>query len=460
VLLLVVIAGLVALAACTGGSTSDQTATSLAPKVLIDPPVGPINRATPAQVDNARSHIKHIVFLIKENRSFDHMFGLFPGADGATEGQTCDGSTVPLRRAKSNLIGPGHSFINGLTAVNGGAMNCFDKLPFGAELESYVQYHREDIPNYWSLAQHYLLADKFFSSTYGPTGIEHIFTVAAQTDRFVDHERETPPGQFGTGMPREYCEDPAEWMYSFPKLDDEETQQTFGDEYAAEKIAAVQGRFIERTACTNVPVLPDELAAAGISWRYYLGSNAYVKTPKLIRHWRYGPEWAGVTSDERFATDVAAGNLPAVSWLVPDTRESEHPGGGGMCQGENWTVRMLNMLQRSPEWDSTAVVLTWDDFGGFYDHVPPPHVDIYGMGPRVPMLLISPWARGGTISHRTMEFSSVLKLIETMWGLPPLTERDRQASDMLDLFDFSQQPLDPLFLPQRSCPPWERVTPP
>jgi phospholipase C len=459
---MVSLAAVVAIA-CTRGAAAppvsgDDTPGSGASPTTVSPPVGEVHRATAAQVEEARAHIDHIVFLIKENRSFDHMFGRFPGADGATEGTTCDGTVVPITRAADNLRGPGHSFINGLTAINGGAMNCFDRLPYGTNLESYVQYWPKDIPSYWAYAKHYLLADRFFSSTYGPTGIEHLFTVAASTDRFVDHERATPPGQFGTGAPREYCEDPEEWMWSFRKLSPDQEQQAFDEEYDPAQIAQIPERYwYQRTACTDVPIIQDRLTDAGVSWKYYLGDNDFVKTPKLIEHWRYGPGYAHVTDETAFLEDLAGSHLPAVSWLIPDTIDSEHPGGGTMCIGENWTVRYLNALQRSPLWDRTAVVLTWDDFGGFYDHVPPPHVDNYGMGPRVPMLLISPWARGGTISHRTMEFTSVLKLIETLWDLEPLTERDANASDMLDLFDFSQEPLGPVFGQQRECEPFERI---
>ena len=421
-----------------------------------DPPVGPVHEATTAQVLDARAHIDHLVFLIKENRTFDTLFGRFPGADGATEGRTCDGTVVPLAHAADNLSGPDHSFLGGLMAVDGGRMDCFDKLSGGDQLQSYVQYQQQDIPNYWQYAQHYLLADRFFSSTYGPTGIEHLFTVAAQTDRFVDHERANPEGQFGTDQPREYCGDPAEWMWSFPNLTADQQRQAFAQEYDARRTTMAEDQWIQRRACTNVPILPDELTAAGVSWRYYLGDNAFVKTPDLIRHWHNGPEYASVADESTFLVDVATGDLPAVSWLIPDTIDSDHPGGSTMCLGENWTVHILNALQQSPEWAHTAVVLTWDDFGGFYDHVPPPHVDLYGMGPRVPMLLISPWANGGTISHRTMEFSSVLKMIETLWGLQPLTARDAKASDMLDLFDFSSSPLAPLILQKRDCPAFKR----
>jgi phospholipase C len=421
-----------------------------------NPSVGPVNRATVVQLANARHHIKHVVFLIKENRTFDMLFGRFPGADGATTGQTCDGRVVPLTHATDNVSGPDHSFMGGLTAVDGGRMDCFDHLGGGKQLQSYIQYRESDIPSYWALARHYMLADRFFSSTYGPTGVEHLFTVAAQQDRFVDHERATPPGQFGTAAPRQFCEDPTEWMYSMRKLTPAQEREVFRMEYADQASQIPDRFFIQRRACTDIPVIQDELTQAGVSWKYYLGKNAYVHTLKLIRHVRYGPEYKNVVNEERFLQDAAAGHLPSVSWLIPDTIDSEHPGGSTMCLGENWTVQILDALQRSPQWKSTAVVITWDDFGGFYDHVPPPHVDPYGMGPRVPALIVSPWVKAGTITHDTLEFSSVLTMIEALWDVAPLTERDKDASDMLNLFDFGQPPVAPLFLNQRSCPPFER----
>jgi phospholipase C len=130
-----------------------------------------------------------------------------------------------------------------------------------------------------------------------------------------------------------------------------------------------------------------------------------------------------------------------------------------MCAGEDWTVEYLNALMKSQYWDSTAVILTWDDFGGFYDHVAPPHVDLYGLGPRVPAIVISPYARPGFIDHTTYEFASVLRFIETIFDVPPLTSRDAQAADMLSAFDFSQQPLDPLVLHQRRCPTGPKTQP-
>jgi len=109
-------------------------------------------------------------------------------------------------------------------------------------------------------------------------------------------------------------------------------------------------------------------------------------------------------------------------------------------------------LMQSRYWKSTAVVLTWDDFGGFYDHVAPPHVDLYGDGPRVPAIVISPYSRPGFVDDTTLEFASVLRFIETIFDVPPLTSRDANADDMLEAFDFSQPPIQPLILKQRSCP--------
>src|SRR3970282_1941998 len=137
---------------------------------------------------------------------------------------------------------------------------------------------------------------------------------------------------------------------------------------------------------------------------------------------RFSDMWNNVVSAKSFIPDVRAGDLPAVSWVTPPFPLSEHPP-QSVCLGENWTVELLNALMESPDWDSTAIVLTWDDFGGFYDHVAPPHVDLYGLGPRVPTIILSPYARPGYIDHTTYEFSSVLRFIETIFDVPPLTRR-------------------------------------
>src|SRR5262249_17044331 len=163
----------------------------------------------------------------------------------------------------------------------------------------------------------------------------------------------------------------------------------------------------------------------------------------------------------RFLTHTTSGSLPQRSWLIPPEPYNEHPGEGvSVCAGENWTVQQLNAIQRSPYWPHTLVVVIWDDFGGFYDHVRPPQYDIMGLGPRTPALVISPWAKtgsnpdGGSIDDTEYEASSVLRFIEDRWDLVPMTSRDARADPLSGAVDFSKPPrLDPLILHERhDCP--------
>ena len=267
--------------------------------------------AGPEQIAAAKRAITHVVFLIKENRTFDTYFGRFPGANGATTGRTCDGGTVPLVKAHDVTSGPNHSFEGGIRAINGGAMNCFDELDYGLMLQSYVQYTQKQIPNYWAYAKRFVLADRFFTGVYGPTGVEHLDSVAAQTDRFIDHERANPPGQFGTnGIPREFCHDDTERAYSLKKLRPRQI-----DRAGEVQNEGAGGRFMRkftylRRACTNIQILPDELEAADIPWAYYLGDNDYVETPSWIRHWAFGPMMKNVKTDERFLLARPTASVP------------------------------------------------------------------------------------------------------------------------------------------------------
>jgi phospholipase C len=262
----------------------------------------------------------------------------------------------------------------------------------------------------------------------------------------VDQER---PGQFGTGG-RDFCDDPFETAWSFRRLTAAESHEAYQLEENGSG-DALRKFWTLRWPCFDVKVLPDLLQARGISWKEYRGDNRWIQPLRMIRHVRFSPMYRNVVSDEQFIPDVQSGRLPSVSWLTPSFGLSDHPP-TSICGGENWTVKVLNALMRSKYWDSTAVVLTWDDFGGFYDHVPPPHRDLYGDGPRVPAIVLSPWAKPGYIDHTTLEFSSVLRFIETVFRLPTLTQRDANSADMLEAFDFTGKPRPPLIRPQRRCP--------
>jgi phospholipase C len=402
------------------------------------------------QVRLLRDRIDHVVFIMKENRTFDTLFGTFPGADGTTEGVLCDGTRIPLAPARDDSPGATHSFVAGITAINGGRMNCFDQVDATGTRKGYIQYTEQQIPNYWRYARGFTLGDRFFSSVFGPTFPEHYWIIASQTDRFVDIERDDGVGS--DGIKGGYCDDREERIASFPLLSKSEVRDIYGLEARADG-EAIEAMWISRWPCDDVQVMPDLLEDAGVDWRYYVGDSPHFKVTDTIPHVRYGPMNDKVVGTATFIADVEAGRLPPVAWVMPPADESDHPEYGSLCAGENWTVRTINALMRSPDWAHTAIFLSWDDFGGFYDHVPPPHVDIYGDGPRVPLLVISPYARPGAIFHETGDFSSVLKFMEVRWQLPWLTARDRDANDLLGAFDFRQEPLDPLPLEERDCAP-------
>ncbi|PYX43697.1 MAG: hypothetical protein DMG79_21855 [Acidobacteria bacterium] len=147
-----------------------------------------------------------------------------------------------------------------------------------------------------------------------------------------------------------------------------------------------------------------------------------------------------------------AGNLPALSWVTPPAADTDHPPDSA-CAGENWTVQQINAVMQGPQsqWNTTVIFLTWDDFGGFYDHAAPPFRDQYGLGIRVPMIVIGPWAIQG-VYHTEVEFASVLRFMEETFALPNLGGADTVANDFQDAFNYSQTPLPQLVLSQRTCP--------
>jgi phospholipase C len=421
---------------------------------------------TPAQI-GPDSPIKHVIFLVKENHSFDNYFGKYPGADGATVGKTlqCDnafapGPTVPLTEAP--YVYPhdlGHAFDPGLISIDGGKMDGFNCVTLGSDLTGYTQYDRSTLPVYWALADRFVLADHFFTSMFGPTFPEHLYTVAAQSYGIVDNKSTS-------NHEGNYCDDPTEYTKRFPIEDLSQADihtimdlEEHRDDDPANLFKIAQYWQDTRT-CVNIPTLPDKLEKAGISWKYYAEPNIWMNALQAIRHIRFGPLWNKVQSPDTILQDLQDDTLPAVSWLIPpDGSPNEHPGAGvNICDGMNWSVQYLNAIFQSDAWSSTAVVMVWDDFGGFYDHVKPPHYDIMGLGPRTPALIMSPYTRagndpdGGSIDSTVYEFSSVLKFIEELHGLKPLTARDTQASPLAGAFDFSRPPrLDVPKLKELDC---------
>jgi len=385
------------------------------------------------------TQIKHIIFIVRENRSFDHYFGKYPGANGTTTATISTGEVIPIVHSPDQSNRDlGHGWEAATLGIDGGKMDRFDLIQAGnqnGDLLSVSQYSESDLPNYWSYAQHFGLADNMFSSTLAPSFSNHLYTIGATGAGTTDIPF-SPTGVDSDGPGQAWgCDSGPGWLVH--KKNENDT------------ITAVP-------PCFDFPTLADRLAAKNVSWRYYSAAPGQLEytfnAMDAVNHIRNTPsEWANIRADSTFITDVQSGKLAQVTWLINGNALTEHPP-ESVCAGENWVTNQLNALMQSSYWANTAVFLTWDDFGGFYDHVPPPPVDMFGLGIRVPMLIISPFAVPGNISHTQYEFSSVLKFIETRYGLAPLSARDGDASDMTDAFNFTQTPLPPLVLPIINCP--------
>jgi len=414
--------------------------------------------------------IKHVVFLIKENRTFNNYFATYPGAEGATTGGTlsCTGNVCRPGDDYELTAAPDiqphditHGFSSGLYSINGGRMNGYNIIGSGQDMSGYAYFERNGIPNYWAYADRFVLADHFFTSMYGPTFPEHLYTVAAQAYGIVDNKT-------STDHEGSYCDDPTEFTPHFRQdLTSAEQrkimnyEERFTDDFP-NMIYKINPYWENIRTCVDVKTLPDKLEAAGIDWKYYANVDQWMNALQAIRHVRDDPvKWGKVQPPEDFIKDIKAGQMPEVSWLIPPESYNEHPGEGvSVCAGENWTVTQINAVMRSEYWASTAIVVVWDDFGGFYDGVAPPHYDIMGLGPRTPALIISPYTRtgdspdGGSVDDTVYEFSSVLRFIEELHQLNPLTERDARANPLEGAFDFTEPPnTDPLILKLRDeCP--------
>jgi phospholipase C len=424
-------AALLLAGACSSGAApdADERSSGTTPTPTAAP------RSGPPEVDassfDTRWPIKHVVFLIKENRTFDHMFGTFPGADGVRFGMD-RGKRRPLVRGTDGRTDSDipHCYACALAAWNGGKMDGFNQSE-SADRWAYTQLHKDQLPNYWHWARRFVLADNFFASAQGPSFPNHLYSIAAQSGGAHDNPRRTPGLTHGSN--------------------------TFGCDAPPEQLVEIvdsEGRTKMVHPCFDFLTEGDLLNRAGIPWAYYAATEdqkGYIWSAySAIRRYRNNPRrWQRhMFPVDRVVDDIRAGVLPPVTWITPRFELSEHPE-YNFCHGENWTTRVINAIMQSPMWEDTAIFLTWDDYGGFYDHVPPPQVDDFGFGIRVPLLVISPYAKRGVVDHHLGEFSSVLRFIEDNWGLTQLTHRDRDATNLSYDFDFSQTPRPPDPLPLR-----------
>ena len=388
-----------------------------------------------AQTPFPRGAIQHIVFVIQENRSVDNLFNGFPGADTVRVGHRHDGSAVALHAVgldePTDVDHARDSFVN---AYDHGRADGFDLN--GTEPASkngdfpYAYVPETEVDPYWTMARRYTFADRTFESLGGPSFDAHQYLIAGQSGGAVTNPSilegatyywgcYSPPGTRVTVVGRD---GQADGPKIFP--------------------------------CFNYRTLADSLDAAGRSWRNYGPAPSNVGNVwtgfDAIRQIRFGPDWASkvVTPETRFLSDVRAGALADVTWVTPDFRASDHPMYGLKQHklaraerdlGPQWVANVVNAVGRSRYWNTTAIVVVWDDWGGWYDHVPPPQLDALGLGFRVPMIVISPYAKHGYVSHVQHEFGSLLKFAEEVFGLPSLGTTDVRADDLADCFDFRQR---------------------
>jgi phospholipase C len=395
-------------------------------------PAPPAPSRQPLPVARSTTPIKHIVYIVKENRTYDNLFGRFPIGDGATTGVEYDGDIVKLGPLPDKQVDLQHNHWSAVMDMNGGLMNGFSRVKDKAGQQTMMAYTTAapgQLQAYWGWAKRYSLGDRMFTSVPSSSYPNHLYTVAGQSAGVIDGP--------STGTRWWGCDGPPDTTVPIAGAD-------------TMKIA---GR---KPVCLDIPSVPGSTRRhAGVSWSTYgamPGQLGYGWVAlDAIRGVRLSPDW-----DEHYApwqwfqSDIRQGYLSSITWMTPPFAESDHPGGPSLCEGENWTARIVNSIERSPLWKSTAIVITWDDFGGFYDHVAPPMLDRFGLGPRVPLLVISPWARRG-IDHTTYDFTSVIKFASENFGLPLLTRRERDANSLRSAFQF-QRPLKPWIAPIRACP--------
>jgi len=403
---LAAVCALSSFAACGGGGSSSSS-----------PPVQmPTPTPTPSGSHKGPSAIKHVVIVIQENRSFDNLFYGFQGANYATSGKGSAGQAIQLTPVSfADSFELCHDYGDAKLDIDGGKMDGFGHcLPDKA----YTYVKGSETAPYFALARQYVLADDLFESQLDSSYEAHQYLIAAQAGMAINIPNGTPWG----------CDSPPG---------------------STVQLANTQGQPVSRVfPCFTYTTLADELNAKHLPWRYYApasGNPAYIWSAyDAIKGIRDGPDWNEnvVSSQCRVLADAAAGTLPTVTWVVPDLSDSDHPLSLSTT-GPNWVTAVVNAIGSSSLWNSTAIFVVWDDWGGFYDHVNPPISDWDGPGMRVPLIAISPYARQGSVTHTQYEFASVLRSVEDLFALAPMTARDKAASDMWSdgaMFDFGQAP--------------------
>jgi phospholipase C len=401
------------------------------------------------RADTGIHKIKHVIVIMEENRSFDSFFGTFPGADGIPKGVCLPDSRLghcvrPFVDHRDKNLNEPHGEGGSKGDIDGGRMNGFvdqavrDQCKPGKPChEDVMGYHvASDIPDFWAYAKDFVLNDHMFESIASWSGPAHLYLVSGWSA---------------------VCSTPRDPM---------SCKSAF---YPAEQTAAHETPY----AWTDITYL---LRKEHVSWGFYLDHGAKSKSNPggVWDFWNDLPGFVDVHTDKQlgniqplraFTARARAGTLPAVSWVQPDPRDSDHAP-ALVSTGEAFVTTVINTVMRSPDWKSSAIFLAWDDWGGFYDNVKPPRADALGYGIRVPGIVISPYARKGFVDHQTLSFDAYLKFIEDDFldgnrlnpvtdgrpdSRPDVRENSPLLGDLVRDFNFAQKPREPLIL--NPCPP-------
>ena len=372
--------------------------------------------------------VQHIVIIFQENRTPDNLFQGLPGADIASSGLNSSGQVVPLQPIPLKVpYDISHTHSSFVRMYDGGKMDgadreftaCHGPCPYQHPMYGYVP--ASDDQPYLDLAAQYAFADRMFQTNQGGSFPAHQYIIAGTSEprdgsSLLAAENPLP---FGTGAG---CTAPANAT-----------------------VAMINAKGNESTSmypCFEHPALMDLLDQAGISWKYYANKpNGIWTGPNAIRHLRQGPDWQNVdltTTD--VLGDISNNRLAQVSWVIPKPVFSDHAGSTD-GSGPSWVAQIVNAIGQSQYWNTTTIFITWDDWGGWYDHVAPPTIyNSYELGFRVPLIVVSPYAKGHYVSHVTHEFGSILKYTEETFGLPSLGYTDLRADDLADCFNYQNAP--------------------
>jgi phospholipase C len=372
--------------------------------------------------------------IVQENRTPDNLFHGLPNADIADSGLESTGATIPLTAmglVTNYDLSHAHSAF--LDMFDGGKMDGADKILIQCQPKAHdcppphAQFHYVDpaeVRPYLEMAEQYTFADRMFQTNQGPSFPAHQFLIA------------------GTSAPTAASLLFAAENVVLPRLAFNMAAGCAGP--AAETVAMIDPMGSEATEqfpCFEHQTLIDLLDSHGISWRYYTPSAGSIWTgPNAIHHLRFGADWQNVIIPQTTVlTDIASGQLPQVAWVIPDGRASDHAMQND-GSGPSWVASIVNAIGSSSYWSNTVILVTWDDWGGWYDHVAPKIHNSYEYGFRVPLIVISPYAKTGYVSHVTHDFGSLLRFTEVAFRLPTLGYADSRADDLSDCLDFFRTP--------------------